>query len=143
MGEEQRFPSSLPEPFSHVLQPPEKTREEDGDPLFQCIPPATEPHTLPLPQHPPRRCSPTLGSLFGDSHHLHPVLACPLASIPVSKHGRCFPEHGGDEQLSCLHDSSPLVVAISIQRHSAFASVLALCAQLGKCFHPQTRSAPP
>lgn len=31
MGEEQCFPSSLPEPFSHVLQSSEKTQEENWE----------------------------------------------------------------------------------------------------------------
>lgn len=84
-GEEQHFPSSLPEPFSHVLQSSKKTQEENGELFFQCIPLATEPHTLPLPGHPPRRCFPTPGSLFGDSHHRHPVPARPLVSHPCER----------------------------------------------------------
>lgn len=94
------------------------------------------------------RCFPTSGSLFSDSHHCHhchPVPTCPLVSHSVSQHCSAFLIV---EQMKSLHDNSPFVVAISTQHHLAFALAgqrlcPCLCVQLEKCFHPQTRRAPP
>lgn len=117
MGEEQYFPSSLPEPFSHIFQSSEKTGEENGEPFFQCITIAMEPQTVPLPKHSPRRCSSTSGSLTTAVL----CLLVPLFPIPVSDY-QCFPGHRGDEQHSCRHNSSPLIMAMSTECHSAFVS---------------------
>lgn len=102
-------------------------------------------HTVSLPKQPSPDVFPPLEVSGGDSHHCHPVTTCPLVSHAVSQHGSAFQIM---EQMKSLHKNSPLVVAISTQHHLAL--VLAgqrlcpcLCVQLEKCFHPQTRRAPP
>lgn len=85
MREEQWFPSSLPDPFSYVLQLSEKTWE-DGELFFQCIPPAMEPHTMPLPEHPPEDVFPPLEVSLVTASIATLCLPVPLFPIPVSDH---------------------------------------------------------